>query len=259
MVPLVGLVYVGGAFDTFRYGSSGELRDRQLRYRLDLYAHVERERWTLAVDGPLVHNRIRDLPETPPAPCSSDYCDPVTTVGEVGLQARYALREWVTPMLGVRSDFWNAGTRHRWANAGQGATSLVGTVGLVARPGAWQLTATPYYAFVLGTQVGDERLPHDHAGGSVAVARTLGWTWSELGLRGWTRLGGVDHGPDWSAYSSEWRWAALRYRELRAEASTGLEVGGVWVSLYGNRVIWQRNGPRDSWQVGLGVARTVGG
>lgn len=254
---------MGGALDTFHYGSSGELRDRQLRMRLDLYGHVMRGAWTLAFDAPVVHNRILDAPSTPPLPCSSDYCANVTSIGEATLQVRHATNDWLTPMLAVRSDVWNAGTRGRWANAGQGSTSLVATLGLSLRPGAWQISARPYYALVIGTPVetgaGVEWLPPDHTGGSVGVARSLGWTWSELKVRGFTRLGGVDFGPEWTEiYPSEWVWSGLRYGELRLEARTGVEVRGVWVSTSVNRVVVQRNGPKDSWQFTLGVSRRLG-
>jgi len=228
-----------------------------MRYRLDLYGQVVRGPWTLAADAPLMHNRILDDPATPPVPCSSDYCANLTSVGEAGLELRYT-RAWVTPMLAVRTDFWNAGTRHRWANAGLGATSVVGRVGLVANPGEWRLSAVPYYALVIGTEVNGERLPYDHTGAALTAAHSLGPTWTEVTLSGMTRLGGVDHGPEWTAaYGPEWIWAGLRYQELRAEVKTGMEIRGLWWSLYASRVLVQRNGPRDAWSFGVGAARTV--
>lgn len=267
------VVYGGAGVNTFQYGSSGLIRDRQWRLRADFYGAVGlSERAQLSLDGPFVQTFVQDLGDRGPCPSDAyegDYCDPVTTAGEVGLTGRYALsRDTVKSVveLGVRTDAWNAGTRGRWTNAGLGTTSLVG--GLLGEAHrTWEgvdigVVAGARYRLVAGRDVdaglGAERLPGDAVHGVVELSARSGRTTGQLGLSGMSRLAGVEFGPDYVDYYrlTQDRWASLRYRELRGEAKLSRALSdNAGVHLTVGRVLVARNGPRDALDVSLGVHR----
>ncbi len=267
------VVYAGVGGSTFQYGSSGELRDRQGRARLDTYASMGLgPRFQLAVDLPLVRTGILiDHADRPP--CSQDrtddWCAPVTTLGESGLHGRVRIgggsRRGALD-LGLRSDLWNAWQRARWTNAGQGATTLVSSGVFGQKLGPADLTVYGRYGFVIGQAVEldsglTERLPYDWVAGGLQLGLPTGPVWSQASVTGWSRLGGEDFGASWTdTYPSEWIWSGLAYRELRGELKTSAPLGqaaGLHVAV--GRVLLAANGPRDAWDASVGVHRYWGG
>lgn len=260
-------VYAGVGVDTFRLGASGVPRDRQLRTSLDLYGAVGLGRgFQLAVDAPVVAVRVLDDPAQGPCPGADAWCGPVTTVGEAGLTGRLrgAAGPWSgAAELSLRTDAWNAPTRGWWTNAGQGtsrvAAQVAGARGFGERVPI-EVGARVGYGLVFGRLVtldGDEvRVPADTLGGAV-MGEVRPGPWSVgLGASGWTRLWGLPWGPEWQQQlaGSEDLWAALRYREVRAEVRAGRSLGrGVGIYARGSRVLWADSGPADDTQVGVGV------
>lgn len=255
-----GVVYGGAGLSTFRYGAAGTLRDRQLRFRGDTYLGWGLGRSVqVSLDAPFVHNRLIDHPDHPVRPCGTDFCDDVTTVGESGLHLRWGALGGSTRLVlgaGVRTDFWNAGTRGRWANAGFGGTSLVGEAIVARDVGPIELLARGYYAFA----VAPNPWPLDHTGGALQI----GWSGPvrvEAFATGSARLGGVEYGPDWTdGTPDEWIWASLAYRDVQAGGKLSIPLGdraGLHASA--QRVVWQQNGPKDTWSGTLGVHRMFGG
>ena len=81
--------YGGVGVSTFATGVSGGARDRQYRARIDTYGALGlREGLQLAVDLPLVRTGVIEAEGVPPCPTDGDYCQAVTTVGEVGVHLR---------------------------------------------------------------------------------------------------------------------------------------------------------------------------
>jgi hypothetical protein len=267
------VVYAGLGSSTFQYGSSGELRDRQARARLDTYAALGLgRRLQLAVDAPLVRTGILIDHEDRP-PCredrADDWCAPVTTLGESGLHGRLRLGGGDTRGavdVGLRSDRWNAWQRARWTNAGQGATTLVASGVFGQKLGRADLVAYGRYGFVIGQPVElstglTERLPYDWVAGGLQLGLPTGALWSQASVTGFSRLGGEDFGSSWTeTYPSAWIWSGLAYRELRGELKTSIPLGdssGLHLSL--GRVLVAANGPRDAWDASVGVHRYWGG
>lgn len=261
------VVYGGVGVSTFATGVTGGARDRQYRARVDTYGALGlREGLQLSVDLPLVRTGVIDADGVAPCPTDSDYCDPVTTVGEVGVHLRQRVvdtgRFRVAADLGLRSDQWNAGTRGRWINAGQGTSSVVGSAIADAVLGPVTLSAWWRYGLVVGRPVTRddgvvEWLPPDWTGGGLHGALPLGPLWLTAGGSSVFRLGGADFDGDWAAYPREDRWSALKYREIRAEAKLSLPLGdNAGLHLGAGRVVWVQNGPEGMWDVGLGVHRS---
>ena len=266
------VLYAGIGSSTFQYGSSGNLRDRQVRARLDTYAAVGLgERFQLAVDAPFLRSGILvDFEDRPP--CNEDrdddWCAPVTTLGEAGLHGRLRLGGGDTRGalgLGFRSDRWNAWQRHRWTNVGQGASTLVAQGVFGQKLGRADLVIEARYGFVLGQSVqlqtgSTTRLPHDWVAGGLQLGFPTGPTWSQASVGGFTRLGGEEFGTAWTeTYPSEWVWSGLRYRELRGELKTSVPLGeSSGLHLAVGRVLVAANGPRDTWDVSVGVHRYWG-
>ncbi|MCB9746458.1 MAG: hypothetical protein H6740_28025 [Alphaproteobacteria bacterium] len=256
-------LYGGLGYGTFQYGSSGLIRDRQMRGRVDLYGAVGLgHRLQLSVDAPLIHAWVLEHEDRGPCPREGDYCDPVTTVGESGLHLRWqALQGPLSLSLdaGLRSDAWNAGTRQRWTNAGLGTTQVLSSVVLERSwpEAGWGAQAWGRYGLVFGRPVGDLRLPADTLAGGLAVQRAWRSTRVELSVGAWTRLGGAEF-EDWvGRYSAlDDRWAALAYRQLSARLKWSFplgETGGLHVSA--GRVLLAANGPEDATDLSVGVHR----
>ena len=267
------VIYGGTGVGTFERGSSGELRDRQWRGHLDLYGAVGATDWLqLAADAPLVVAGVQQIDGRGPCPTTAyepDYCDTTATLGEVGLSARARILGGQTALaagLGVRSDAWNAGTRHRWTNAGLGTTAAVGSlVGgrrfLVGGVVAGALAAGEL-RLVAGREVdaglGASRLPGHAVAGLVELWADPGPARLQLGLSGTTRLSGVDFGRDYTDYYrfTPDRWASLRYEALRAELKVSVPLSEeVGLHVAAGRVAAAANGPRDAADLSVGVHR----
>ena len=252
-----GVVYGGAGLSTFHYGASGNLRDRQLRTRVDAYGAVGfGPGLQVSLDAPFVHNRLIDHPDHPPRPCGTDFCANTTSVGEAGLHLRWAVLGGATRLVvgaGVRSDAWNAGTRGRWTNAGFGGTVGVGEVVAARDIGPIEVLGRGYYAWA------PQAWLLDHTGALVQVGGG-----SRVRVEGFgtfhTRLGGVEYGDGWTDdLPAEWIWAQLNYREVQAGGKLSIPLGdraGVHASA--QRVVWQQNGPKDTWSGALGVHRMLG-
>lgn len=254
------MVYAGLGASTFQYGSSGAIRDRQLRSRVDLYAAHGFGPVQLSFDAPLMAATVLERGH-PPCP-REDYCETTVGAGEAGLHAFVALPAGpinASAGLGVRADPWNSGTRGRWTNLGQGTVSGVASVVGGATSGPWSLEAWAHYIAVVGREVEgplDGRLPSDAVSGGL----NLGWSGPvsvQLGVTGFSRTGGVEY-QDWvGVYSgAEDRWSALAYREIVARGKLSLPLGdtaGLHLGL--GRVLVAANGPRDATDISLGLHR----
>ncbi|MCP4807808.1 MAG: hypothetical protein GY913_09740 [Proteobacteria bacterium] len=255
-----GVVYGGAGLSTFHYGASGNLRDRQLRFRGDTYMAWGLGRSVqISLDAPLVHNRVVDHVDHPPRPCSTDFCSNVTTIGESGLHLRWGVLGGQTRLVlgaGVRTDAWNAGTRGRWANAGFGGTSVLGEVVVARDLGPIELLGRGYYSLAIQPNP----WPLDHTGGLVQLGAWTGPVHVEAFGTFHTRLGGVEYGDGWAdGTPDEWIWATLNYREVQAGGKLSIPLGeqaGLHVSA--QRVLWQQNGPKDTWSGAIGVHRMLG-
>lgn len=258
------VVYGGLGVGTFEYGSSGSIRDRQVRARADLYgAWGTGGRVQLSLDLPVVHAWVIEYPDRDPCPTSGDYCTPVTTIGESGVHARYlavATPVRVAVGLGARTDAWNAGTRARWTNVGLGTTSLVGSALVSGEGGGLGADGWASYALVFGREAdvpGRPRLPADVLSGGVAGRLALGAAQFELAVTGWARLGGSEF-AEWNELyaGSDDPWAGLAYRELVVRGKTSFEVApGLGVHLSLGRVVLAANGPKDATDVTIGLHR----
>jgi hypothetical protein len=260
VLPAGALVgYTGVGVSTFATGAGPQLRDRQLRSRLDLYgAWGLGRRLQVSVDAPVVYNAVIPIGSRGPCPGEGDWCAPVFTVGEAGVHARFgALSGPVRVVLGagVRGDPWNVATRDRWTNAGLGTTSAVGS--LVVEPAlpAGGLLAYAHYGRVLTRAPGAE-VPGDVIAGGVEGRGTVDAVTVEVGLSGLARMGGVAYGDAWldAWYDSPDRWAALNYREMKARVKVSVALcdrAGLHVSA--GRVLVVANGPRDATDVAIGV------
>lgn len=264
-----GLVAVGVGLSTFQHGSAGVIRDRQVRPRLDLYgAWGLGERWQVSADLPVVAAFVVEHPDR--GPCPSDDCAPLVTLGEAGVTGRLALwRDGVhlTAGLGLRTDAWNAGTRSRWTNAGQGVSSAVallvaertwGPGHAVVAWGAWQ--AVWGREVDPGTGVEPASVPSDGWGAAVEGRFRWGPLTLEGALTARGRAGGYAH-EDWLQQgwsATEDRWGALAWRELAARAWGSWPAGEASSVVIGvGRVLVAANAPKDTWDVTIGVVRTL--
>ena len=258
------VVYGGVGVTTFEYGSAAIIRDRQYRARLDLFAAAGlTERWELRAALPVFQTWVQEHADRGPCPSSSDYCDPTTGAGEAYLAVRRQLVSSSVKLAaeaGGFTDIWNAQTRSRWTNVGQGTWG--GTAALLLGgqlpAGTMGFVAQTRYTLVVGRQVdgSESRLPSDGLGGGIEGWAQRGKLRAELGLSGFTRLGGIPYGSEWVSewLGSEDRWAALQYREIvaRGKLSVSLsESTGLHISA--GRVLWAWSGPKDALDVGVGV------
>ena len=261
-------LYGGVGLGTFQYGSSGMLRDRQWRPRVDLYGALGvTERLQVSLDGPFAAVWVQEKADEGPCPTDGyegDYCDTTITAGEIGLHARYRLTPGPGLVVGIgaRTDAWNAGTRGRWTNAGLGTTSLVGSVVGGRDWDRLGVVAAAHYRLTFGRLVdaglGELRLPGDEVVGQLEVRTPAGPITAQLGVMGVSRLAGVEYGSDYiDAYRfTRDRWASLRYRALRGEAKVSAPLGesaGLHLSV--GRIIVAANGPKDALDVSIGVHR----
>jgi hypothetical protein len=262
------VAYGGLALGSFQYGSSGLIRDRQLRARADLYGAVGlTDRLQLSLDAPVMRTWVLELEDRGPCPTDGyegDYCDPVTGVGEAGLHARYRVASGLVVGAGVRSDAWNAGTRQRWTNIGLGTTSLVGSLIVGRERERLGVVGAAHYRLTLGRAVdaglGEVSLPGDTVAGLVELRYSPPQIRPEfrLALSGMSRLWGVEYGPEYVDYYrlTPDRWASLAYRELKGAAQVSLPLedhSGLHLSF--SRVIVAANGPKDAMDLSLGFHR----
>jgi hypothetical protein len=260
-----GVGYAGVGLSTFETGSSGLPRDRQLRSRLDLYcAWGVARRLQLSVDVPLVYNTTVAIEGRGPCPGVGDWCAPVASAGEAGVHLRAQLVDSafdLTVGLGLRTDAWNAPTRDRWTNAGLGTTAGVASLIAEQAIGGGAALAYGHFALVDGRAVdgpGTPRLPGDLLVGGLVGRAPLGRLTGEVELSGLSRLAGVPYGDVWldQYYDTPDRWAALRYRELKARAKLSIPLGdrsGLHISA--GRVLLVDSGPRDATDLSVGVHR----
>lgn len=263
-------VYVGAGVGTFRTGMSGFTRDRQIQLRAAGFAAVGLPgQLEASVSVPVVASFVVEDPEQGPCP-AVDYCATTVSVGTIAVGVRRQLFTSPLPVsvgLAVYGDPWNAGTRSRWTNVGQGivgggltaATGVGGelgesALGLDLTAGWW-----PTFGREAVSQSGQtRRAPVGPATGSLAGWLRRGdWTVA-LATRGQQRLGGVPYGGEWV---NEWRqtedrWSINRYGELRAEAKLSWAFADGW-GLHASvgRSLLVQAGPPDLWDGGLGVHR----
>jgi hypothetical protein len=262
--------YGGVGVSTFEYGSSGLIRDRVWFARVEGYGAVGlSDRWQLAAYVPLVHSWVVEIADRGPCPRPTDYCDPLTTVGDVVGEVRFSAvdaRVKVAPALALHTNAWNKGSRHRfdavgYAETGAVARVVVGSSGTLAKVAVKGLV----YAsldLVLGTVIdqgtGPIKAPLDTASAGIELVAAPGpWT-LQVGAHGMSKLGGLAWGEPWVAnyYNTDTQWLVLRYQTVRAELKVSRSIGsksGVHMSV--SRAVWADSGPKDMLDVSLGVHR----
>ena len=246
-------VYAGVGVSTFATGMSGFSRDRYLQSRLALWAgRGLGERTQLSLSLPLVHTRVLEDPDEGPCP-SGDYCKPSTSLGSVEVAVQHRISGGGVPFavrLGLFGDPWNAPTRGRWTNAGQG--TFGGVVDAITGTSAGEDTRWATAA-VLGLAVpvpqratsasGDVRwLPAPTLRATVEGSVQHGIIQATVALHGHQRLYGEPYGPDWVR---DWRpvldrWRVTRWGEVRPELKlsvlhpggrSGVHLAATWTNL----------------------------
>jgi hypothetical protein len=262
------VLYGGLGVGSFEYGSSGLIRDRQVRGRVDTFAaRGLGAAWELRGGLPLFRTGVIEDPGRGPCPGTDDYCAPTAGAGEAWVGLRRGLVDRGVQALvevGAFGDPWNAGTRGRWTNIGQGtgggAVALV--VGGDTRLGDGRIgvVGVARHRLIVGRAHPDSavRLPADELGGAVEVWAQRGRWRPELSVSSLGRLGGLDYGAEWV---ETWRpqadrWAALRYREVAARAKLSIDLAeGTGLHVSAGRVFAAWSGPRDATDLSVGVHR----
>ncbi|RME22849.1 MAG: hypothetical protein D6798_14810 [Deltaproteobacteria bacterium] len=250
--------------------------DRLVKPRIDLYAGHGVTPWLqVSARLPLVSAFALADGDTGPCPDQgpAGFCDPVVSVGEAGVEARFGAVTGdlsVTPALAVTSDIWNAGSRGRYTSTGDASVAVVpGLLLSYERDlGAWSIAVTGSGRFAWN--VGRRTLDYGPAAplaapgdeffevGEVTVGLPAPVALA-VGIEGVQRPSGVDW--EGSYYSEYWvdnedRWAVLRYQHVAVRGRLSVSAGdAMGLHLQGGRVVDVRNGPPDTWDFGIGWHR----
>jgi len=224
----------------------------------------------LAVDIPIVHDWVLENPDYGPCPRQDDYCDPILSLGDAGLFAKY--RFLANPLVlsgvfGALTDVWNARTREQWNNAGQGTNKLVLSL-LLGHP--FEVAGVPvgidaqaYYEVVFGRVVdyglGPIDVPADGVGGSLRAEVRFKRFQIHAVLSALSSLYGENYDSEtYGTYyaSTVDRWAVLKYQEVKSLAKFSYSLSafsGLHLSV--GRLLWVHNGPPGAIDVSLGIHR----
>jgi len=256
-------LYGGLGSSLWTVGMSRNPRDPASIFRIDAWGgygvtdHVQ-----LSGGLPLVHSRI--VVDGPNRPCPSpedDYCQPVTSVGDAHVLVHLGsswrrLRGRLA--IGPRTDAWNAATRTRYINVGQGTWGGVveGSGGIESDDGGAFVEAR--YVARLGRPVPgyDFRAPSDAVQGSVAGFVDLGQLRAQLAAHGHQQVAGVDYGPVYlqTLYDTGNRWGVVAFAQLRAEVKLSWALSDrSGLHLTASRAVATRNGPPDHTDLSLGA------
>lgn len=256
-------LYGGLGMSTWSVGMSRNPRDPAAIFRLDTWSGVGlTEHLQLSGGVPLVHSRIlSDGPDPPCPPNEADYCTPVTGLGDAHVLVHYG-SSWKKLKgrlaLGPRSDAWNAGTRLRYVNVGQGTWGgvLEGSVGAEHR--AVGGFAEGRYIVRLGRPVPgyDFRAPSDAVQGTVAGFGSAGKLRVQGAAHVHQQVAGVEYGPAYlqTLYDTGNRWGSVAFAQLRGELKLSWSLSDrSGLHLTASRALATRNGPPDHTDVALGA------
>ncbi len=256
-------LYGGGGVSTWRWGMSGNRRDPAAIARIDTWAGVGLTDYLqLSGGAPLVASTIAaDAPFRPCPSAEEGYCRGVVSVGDAhallhvgsrwrGLTGRVA--------AGPRSDAWNAATRTRYVNVGQGTWGGVAEAsGGGQHQGIGGFVEGRYVARLGRPVEGLEgRFPSDAVQWSAAAHGDLGVVRLQGAVHGHHQLGGVDYGPDYLQrfYDTGERWGVVAFRQVRVEAKVSVATSDhTGVHVTASRAVHTLNGPRDHTDVALGA------
>jgi len=274
------VVYAGGGFTTFNSLTQGDevvVRDRELRFRGDLYGSLGlTERFQLSMSVPLVYSTIADNPDELPCPdllASEDYCASYFTVGQARLDGRVAITQKKVKLTGgvaADVDAWNAGRRGQYNSAGSGRSVVeaFAVAGGGVPVGDWRLRGLLLggYGHALAPDItsanGDTTLKAlgNHIRGSAELrAKAPGPVAFELGVHGFRRLSGADLDTawvqDWFMTSPD-RWNVLAYRQLSGSAKVSIDLpDNQGIHIGAARVLSVDNGPTNLTDVSVGWHR----
>jgi len=256
-------LYGGAGMSTWSVGMSRNPRDPAAIFRADTWAGYGLGDHVQITGGlPVVHSRI--LVDGPDRPCpnnEADYCRPVTSVGDAHALVHVGGR-WRKAMgrlaAGPRGDAWNAGTRQRYINVGQGTWGglLEGSAG-VESVGVGTFVEGRYIVRLGRVVPGEDfRAPSDAVQGTVAVHGTFGKVRGQLAVHAHQQVAGVDYGPAYlqSLYDTGNRWGSVAFRQLRVEGKLSYSMtdrSGLHLTL--SRAAMTDNGPPDHLDVALGA------
>jgi len=246
-------------------------RDRLLALRVDTYyARGLTDRIQIAAFAPVVHSRVFDRAGVAPCPRDTEYCDAITTVGEVGLQGRWqATRGPLNAVVSLAAvaDPWNRGTRGRYTAVGQGSVGLIPGVVLGTEAPIRSVTVGivgyAHYVFRIARRVdegpaGPLKAPGDVLYGGLEARAKVKKITTQIGLTGDNRFGGLLWDSDYASFyfPTEDRWGVLRYRRLRAEVKVSVELPqSMGLHMAVGRVVAGVNTPPDVVDVSIGVHR----
>lgn len=252
------VVYTGVGASTFEYGSSGDLRDRPLQSRVDLYAAAGlHPRLELSVYAAPSHSRVIPMGR-PPCAFEEGYCDSYTTVNKPWIEVRTpVVPGWAAAGLGTGWDPWNRDRRGQFNTLSQGTWVVSPALVVGHRHGAlgWQ-TGVRWHA-VMAPDVEGYGSPPDSLQAHLELPTSLGdWTVQPGAHLHW-RVGGNPFGPDWAQawYGTDDRWQMLRTRQVQAELKVSYGLGESGIHVAARRAVWTDSGPKDLTDVSVGWHR----
>lgn len=255
-------LYGGGGLSTWRWGMTGNRRDPAGIARLDTWAgHGLGDHLQLTGGVPLVASGIVQGAPYAPCPAPDATCDGVVTVGDVHalLHVGSTWRRTAFRLAaGPRSDAWNAPTRARYVNVGQGTWGglLEGSAGVGLERLA--LFTEGRYVARLGRPVDGLafRAPADAVQWTAAAAPRLGPLTLQGAVHGHHQLAGVDVGDadQRRLYGTVERWSVVAFEQVRAELKLSMPLSDrTGLHLAASRPLWTRNGPRDLTDLAVGA------
>jgi hypothetical protein len=257
-------VYGGTGLSVWTWGMSGNPRDPAGIFRVDTWGGAGIAPHLMVSGGvPLVHSNIL-VDEDGVAPCpnrDADYCRPVTSLGDAHVLVHAGTRVKgvdVRAAVGPRSDAWNAGTRTRYVNVGQGTWGGMAELSAGAEGSDVGAFLEGRYVLRFGRAVDglDLRAPGDAIQGQAAVVVTPGRLRLQASALGHRQLRGIDYGPEYlrAYYPTDERWGVVAFAQLRAEAKVSVALSdrsGLHVAA--SRAVHTVNGPRDHTDVSIGM------
>ncbi len=273
------VVYAGGGFTSFSSLTQGDTtveRDRELRFRGDLYGSFGlTDRLQVSASVPLIYSTIADDSALLPCPNllqAEGHCESYFTVGQARLDGRVAILQDKVKLTGGLAgdiDAWNQSRRGQYNSAGSGRTVVeaFAVTGGGVPAGEWRLRSLALFAYgqslapEVSSRTGESvKALGSHVRGSVELrAKSPGPLAFELGIHHFRRLSGVALDTawiqDWFLVSQD-RWNVLAYQAWNASGKVSVDLPNhQGLHLGAARVVSVDNGPTDLFDVSLGWHR----